>query len=61
MSGQRKRSLAMDSPVYTVPELTRIVRVVGHRVPIKVRFCFIHWSIKEMALFSMSRPVKFCA
>ena len=51
----------MESPIYTVPELTRIVRVVGDHVPIKVRFSFIHESIAEMALFSISRPVKLYA
>jgi len=47
----------MASPIYTAPELTRMVRVVGDHVPIKVRFSFIHESITEMALFSISRPV----
>jgi len=42
MSGQRKRSLSMENPIYTVPELTKIVRVVGDHVPIKVRFSVIH-------------------
>jgi len=28
----------MENPIYTVPELMRIVRVVGDHVPIKVRF-----------------------
>ena len=51
----------MESPIYTVPELTRIIRVVGEPVPIKVRFTFIHESIAEKALFSISRPVKVCA
>jgi len=51
----------MKSPIYTVPELTRIVRVIGDHVPIKVRFSFIHESIAEMGLFSISRPVKVCA
>ena len=57
MSGQRNRSLSMESSIYTVPELARIVRVVGDHVPIKVRFSIIHESIEEMALFSISRPV----
>jgi len=43
----------MESPIYTVPGLTRIVRVV----PIKIRFSFIHESMAEMVLFSISRPV----
>ena len=33
--GQRNRSLSMDSPICTVPEFARIVRVIGNRVPIK--------------------------
>jgi len=57
-SDQRNRHLSMVSPIYIVPELTRIVRVVGEHVPIKVRFGFIHESITEMALFSISIPVK---
>jgi len=61
MDGQRNRSLSMENPIYTVPELTRIVRGVGDHDPIKVRFSFIRESIPEMALFSMSRPVKLCA
>jgi len=44
----------MESPIYIVPELTRIVRVVGNHVSIKVGFSFIHESIAEMALFSIS-------
>ena len=51
----------MECPIYTVPELKRILRVVGDHVPVKVRFSFIHESIAEMALFSISRPVKLCA
>ena len=58
--GQRNRSLSMENPIYTVPELARIVRVVGDHVLIKVRFRFIHESIAEMALFSMSGSVKLC-
>ena len=58
MSGQRNRSLSMESPIYTVPELTTIVRVVRDHVPIKVKFSFIYESIAEMALFSISRPVR---
>jgi len=61
MSGQRNRRLSVESPIYTVPDIMRIVRVVGDHVPIKVRFSFIHESIAEMALFSISRPVKVCA
>ena len=45
----------MKSPIYTVPELTRIVGVVGDHDPIKVTFSIIHESIAEMALFSISR------
>ena len=59
MSGQRNRSLSVESHIYTFPELTRIVRVVGDYVRIQVRFSFIHESIAEMALFSL--PVKLCA
>ena len=51
----------MESPIYTVPELTRIVRVVGDHVPLKARFSFIHESIAEMALFSISKPLNLCA
>ena len=51
----------MESPIYTVPKLTRIVRVVGDHVPIKVRFSFIHESFAEMAVFSISRAIKLCA
>ena len=50
----------MESPIYAVPELTRIVRVVGDPIPIKVRFSFIHESNAELALFSIFRPVKLC-
>jgi hypothetical protein len=59
MSGQRNRSLSVESPIYTVPELMSIIRdiVIADLVPIKVRFSFIHESIAEMALFS----VKLCA
>ena len=35
----------MESPIYIVPELTMIVRVVGANVTIKVRFSFINESI----------------
>ena len=45
----------MSPSIYTVPELTRVVRVIGD--PIKVRFSFIHQSIEDMSLFSTSRPV----
>ena len=55
MSSQRNISLSMESPIYAVPELTRIVRVVGDHVSIKVRFNFIHESIAEMALLSCAR------
>jgi len=44
----------MESHIYTSPELTRIVRIVGDHVPIKVRVSFSHESIAEMALFSIS-------
>jgi len=42
MSGQRNRSLSTESPIYTVPELMRFVRVVGDHIPIKVRFSLLH-------------------
>jgi len=58
MSGKRNITFSMESLIYTVPELTRIIRVVGDHVPIKVRFSFIHDSIADMALFSIFRPVK---
>jgi len=45
MSGQRNINISMESDIYTVPELTRIVRVVGDHVAIKVRFSFIHGSV----------------
>jgi len=61
MIGQRERSLSMESPIYTVPELTRIVRVVEDHFPIKVRFSFIRESIAEMVLFSISRHAMLCA
>ena len=48
MSGQRNRSLSIESPINTVPELARIVRVVGENFSIKVKFCFIHESIVEI-------------
>jgi len=35
----------MESPIYTVPELTRIVRVVGDDLPIKVTVSFIVMSL----------------
>ena len=41
MCGQRNRNPFMVSPSYTVPELTRIYRVVGDNVHLKVRFNFI--------------------
>jgi len=49
----------MESPIYTVPELTRIVRVVrDHVPPIQVKFSFIHECIAEMSPFNIStRPV----
>jgi len=50
----------MESSIYTVPELTRIVTVVGDHVPIKVAFTFILESIAEMALFSIYIPIKLC-
>ena len=55
-----KQNSSIESPIYTVPELMRIVRVVGDHVPLKVRFSFIYESIAEMALFSTSRPVNLC-
>jgi len=61
MSGERNRSLSMESPTYTVPELTRIVRVVENHIPITIRFSFFHESIAEMALFIIPRLVKLCA
>ena len=45
MNGQRNRTLSIENPIYTVLELTRIVRAVGDHVPIKVRFSFIRESI----------------
>ena len=48
----------MESTNYTIPELTRIVRVVGDDVPVKVKFSFIDESIADISLFSISRPVK---
>jgi len=59
--GAEKQKPFCGDSYFTVPELTRIVRVVGDHVPIKVRFSFIHDSIAEMALFSISRLVKLCA
>jgi len=50
----------MDSPIYTVAELKRVVRVVGDHVPMKVGLSLFHEPIIEMALFSISRPVKLC-
>ena len=50
MSGQRNRNLSTERSIDRVPELTKIVRVVGNHVPIKVRFSFI----SEMALLSIS-------
>jgi len=61
MSGHRNRNHSMEGPIYEVPKLTRIVRVVEDYVPIKVRFSFIHESIAEMAVFSISGPVTLCA
>ena len=61
MSGQKNWSLSMESPSYTVPELTRIVRDVGDYVHIKIRFNCYREYIPEMAVFSISRPVKLCA
>jgi len=63
VSRQRNRSLSIESPIYTVPESARIVRVVGDHVPIKVRFNFSHESIAEMAPFRirLSRYVRLCA
>jgi hypothetical protein len=40
-----------QKPIYIVPELTRIVRIVENHVPVKVRFSFIHESIAEIACF----------
>jgi len=48
----------MKSPIYIFLDLTRIVRVVRDHISIKVRFSFSHETIAEMALFSISRPVK---
>jgi len=53
MIGQTNGSLSLESPIYTVPELTRIVRVAGDHVPIKVRFSVIHKSIAEISLARM--------
>ena len=47
LSGQRNRSLSIESSIYTVPELTGIVRVIGDYVSIKVRFSFIRGSIRN--------------
>ena len=47
----------MECPIYRVLQLTRVVRVVGVHVPINVRFSFIHESIAEIALLSVSRYV----
>ena len=47
----------MVSPIYKVPEMTRIVKSVGDHVPIKARFRFVRKSIAEMALFSISGTV----
>ena len=33
------------SPIYTIPDLTTIIRVVGDHLPVKVRFSFIRESI----------------
>ena len=35
MSDQRIRSLSMESPIYTVPELTKVDRGIGDHVPVK--------------------------
>ena len=51
----------MESPIYTLLDLKRILRVIGDQVPIQVRFSCIHESIAEIALFSLSRPVKLYA
>jgi len=40
----------MENLIYTIPELTRIVRVVGYHVPMKAKFTFIQESIAEMTL-----------
>jgi len=61
MCGQRNRNPFMVSPSYTVPELTRIYRVVGDNVHLKVRFNFICESILEKALLNIYRPDKLCA
>jgi len=58
---EKNRSLSMENPMYTVSGLSRIVRVVGDLVPIKVRFIFSHDFIAEMALFSIPISVKLCA
>ena len=47
----------MEFPIYTVPDLTIIVR---DKVPLKVRFRFSHEFIIEMILFSIVRTVRLC-
>jgi hypothetical protein len=44
----------MESTIYTVPQLTRIVRVVGNHVPTKARFKFSDGSFVAVALFSLT-------
>ena len=61
MNGQTNKSLSMECPIYTFPEVRRNVSIIGDHVPIKVRFSFIHESIADMALFSISRHIKLCA
>ena len=60
MRGQRNRSLSMENSIYTVPGLTRIVRIIEDYIPVKVRFSFTHDSMAEMALFGIARPVTLC-
>ena len=54
MSGQRNISRSIEGYIYTVPQLTRIIRVVGDHVPKNVRFSFCRKSISEMTLLSIS-------
>jgi len=56
--GKETEAVSMESPIYRVPELTKMIRIVGDHVKIKFRFSFVHESIAEMALFSRSRPIK---
>jgi len=49
VSGHRNRRLSVESPIYTVPALPRIVSVGGYLVPLKVRFNFTSEFFSEMA------------